>query len=135
MVKVTTKYINPASLPKPRGNYHWLVQSDKIVWLSGMVALNKEGVFVGKGDVERQTYQIYDNIEAALKECGGTLSNIVKRVIYVVGRENVAGMARVHPALKEAGRIAQMPASTLLVVAGLETEDCLIEIDVVAVLD
>jgi len=128
-------YINPDCLPKPRGNYSWLVQSEKTVWLSGMVALGDDGKVVGVGDAEKQTQQIYDNIEAALKELGGSLSNIVKRVIYVVGRENIAGMTRVHPMLKQSGRVAQMPASTLVLVSGLQSEDCIVEIDVVAVLD
>lgn len=129
------EYINPDCLPKPRGNYSWLVQSEKIVWLSGMTAVGSDGKVTGIGDAEKQTAQIYDNIEAALKERGGSLSNIVKRVIYVVGRENIAPMTRVHPVLKQSGRVAQMPASTLVLVSGLQSEDYLVEIDVVAVLD
>ena len=117
------QYVNPASLARPPGNFSWLVQqSENIVWLAGMVAVDRNGEVVGKGDAEKQTLQIYDNIEAALKERDASLANLVKTM-------------KVRPLLRQQGRLPNLPASTLLLVAGLQSPDYLVEMDAVAVLE
>lgn len=128
------QYINPGCLPKPPGNFSWLVQSDNVIWLAGMVGIDKNGEVVGKGDSEKQTMQIYENIEAALQERGASLANLVKTVTYIAGREHMAGSMKVRPLLRQQGRLPNLPASTLLLVAGLQSPDYLVEMDAVAVL-
>lgn len=129
------QYINPKCLAEPPGNFSWMTRSGNIVWLAGMVGIDKSGNIVGAGDSEAQTRQIYANVEAQLKEIGGGLDNLVKTVTYVVGRENVPGMSRVRGGLRKDGKMTNMPASTLLIVAGLQDPDYLVEMDAVAVID
>lgn len=129
-----TEYINPACLGTPPGNFSWLTQSGNIIWLSGMVAVDAQGNLVGAGDAEAQTRQIYANVEAALKERGGSLNSLVKTVTYVVGREHLGPMSTVREGLKQKGVMTNMPASTLLLVAGLGSPDWLVEMDAVAVI-
>ncbi len=127
------EYVNPAALCAPPGNFSWLTQSGNIIWLSGMVAVDRSGAFIGEGDVEAQTQQIYANVDAALRERGGSISNLVKTVTYVVGRENLGPMQRVRAAWKQSGKLTNLPASTLLLVAGLASPEYLVEMDAVAV--
>ena len=128
------QYINPQCLAAPPGNFSWMTRSGNIVWLAGMVGIDKSGNIVGVGDAEAQTRQVYANVEAQLKEIGGSLNNLVKTVTYVVGREHVPGMARVRGGLRSEGKMTNMPASTLLIVAGLQDPDYLVEMDAVAVI-
>ncbi len=127
-------YINPACLCPPPGNFSWLTQYENIIWLSGMVAVDKSGQIVGLGDAEQQARQIYTNVELALKERGASLDNMVKTVTYVVERENLPGVQRVRAGLRDAGAMNNLPASTLLLVAGLASPDYLVEMDAVAVI-
>jgi len=128
------QYINPAALAPPPGNFSWLTRHGDVVWLSGMVAVDASGKIVGIGDAEQQARQIYANIDVALIELGAGLDNLVKTVTYVVGRSHLAGVQRIRAGLRKAGRMNNMPASTLLLVAGLASEDYLVEMDAVAVL-
>lgn len=128
------QYINPASIAAPPGNFSWIVQHGDVLWFSGMVAIGKSGEFVGAGDSEKQARQIYENIEAALKERGGSLDSLVKTVTYVVGREHQPGVQRVRKSLRETGRLTKMPAGVLVLVAGLASEEYLVEVEAVAVI-
>ena len=128
-------YANPKSLPPPPGNFSWLARSDKTVYLAGQVALDAAGKTIGIGDAEAQVRQIYRNIEATLKELGGDLNNLVKTVTYVVGKDNLPGARRGRKAIGDDGMMTIKPASTLLVVAGLASDDWLVEVEAIAILD
>ncbi|STC92843.1 RidA family protein [Chryseobacterium carnipullorum] len=56
--------------------------NSKMIFLSGQVPLDKAGNLVGN-DVEKQTQQVFKNIENILKEYGATGKNIVKLGIFI----------------------------------------------------
>ena len=89
---VARRYTNPASVCAPPGNFSWVAQAGKTIYLAGQVGIDRDGNTVGKGDAAAQVRQAFLNIDAALKENGGSLDNIVKITTYVVGRENLAGV-------------------------------------------
>ena len=127
-------YMNPESLPAPPGNFSWVVKVDKTVYLAGQVGIDNDGKTVG-GDAGAQAKQAFYNIEAALKELGGTLDNIVKVTTYVAGKEHLASARDGRKAIMDEGRMTNRPASTLVVVAGLADDDWLVEVEATAVLD
>ncbi len=129
------QYINPRSLPVPPGNFSWVSQADKTLYLAGQVGIDASGQTIGIGDADAQVRQIYRNIELTLKEFGGSLNNIVKTVTFVVGKENLAGARKGRKAIGDEGMMTIRPASTLVVVAGLASDEWLVEVDVTAVLD
>ena len=128
-----TLHIQPGCLPKPTGNFTWVVQSGKTVYLSGQVGIDASGKLVGL-DAESQARQIYVNMDTTLKELGGDLNSVVRTGIYIVGRENIEAHRRVRRELVASGRMTKKPASTMLLVAGLAEEEWLVEVDAIAVL-
>ena len=129
------RYINPESVCAPPGNFSWVAQAEKTVYLAGQVGIDKDGNSVGLGDAGAQVHQAFLNIEATLKELGGTLDNIVKVTTYVVGREHLGSARAGRKRIMDDGLMTIKPASTLVVVAGLADDHRLVEVDATAVLD
>jgi 2-iminobutanoate/2-iminopropanoate deaminase len=118
----------------PRGYSHVaIVNSGKIVFISGQVGLTKEGQMAGQNDFRAQSMQAFNNLRAALAAAGATTDNLVKMNYYVVGLDNqkLLALREVRDAF-----ISQQhpPTSTLAGVGALFRADALIEIEGVAVI-
>jgi len=97
------EYINPPSLfPSPQYGFSQIVasQGGKTVYLSGQVAWNEKQQIVGKGDLKAQIWQSFKNLETAMHEVGGNLSDVVSMRIYIV-EEEMAEIAHLSVALKQ----------------------------------
>ena len=120
--------INPSSLSQP-GGYHHVVKDGTTVYVAGQVARDKDGKTVGVGDAEAQAEQVFRNIQEALASAGSDLSHIMKVTTFMTHREDI-------PAYRVARSkfLADdtLPASTLILCAGLADPDFRIEIEVVA---
>ena len=55
----------------------------------------QSGHFVG-GPIETQARQVFGNLEALLKEAGGSLSDVAQLTIYLTDAKDVAGMNKVY---------------------------------------
>jgi len=99
-----------------------------VVALTGQVAV---GAAPGLGARE-QAEIVWDRIEEILRAAGAGFDDVVKITTYIVDRADRTDVAGVRNA-----RFAErpLPASTLVVVAGLAEPDWRVEIDVLAVLD
>ena len=86
------EYVNPASICPPPGSFHWAAKAGNTVYLAGQVGIDKDGNTVGVGDSAAQVKQAFANIDATLNELGGDLNNLVSITMFVVGRENLAGI-------------------------------------------
>lgn len=129
------RYINPESIVAPPGNFSWVVQSENTLYLAGQVGIDKDGKTVDPKDAGAQVKQALYNIDATLRELGGTLDNIVRTTTFVVGKENLASARAGRKAIVDEGLMTNKPANTLVVVAGLADDDWLVEIETTAVLD
>jgi reactive intermediate/imine deaminase len=107
------------------------VKGGSMVFISGCVALDRDGQIVGKGDIAAQCRQAMENMKALLEASGATFANVVKINNYVLDASEYPKMAPVRAEhLKE-----PYPASTLVEVKGLIYKDLLVEIEAIAVLD
>lgn len=102
------------------------------IFVSGQVAIDAQGHVVGKGDLAAQTQQILKNIEFALKEAGATFQHLVRMTIYVVdydpSKREAMQTVRDRYISADAG-----PASTLIGVSKLVSDDFLVEIEAQAI--
>jgi enamine deaminase RidA (YjgF/YER057c/UK114 family) len=124
-------FVNPPTLPKPPG-YSQLVavRGGTTVYIAGQVALNADGRLVGPGDFAAQTEQVFKNLELALRDRGGDLSNVIKLNSYVVDLGELARFRELRDHFIPPGPRA--PASTLVQVSHLFRPEFLIEIEAVA---
>ena len=108
-----------------------------LVFLSGSSGRTIETGDVLSDDVKEQMIVAWDKIRAALDECGSSMDNIVKTVIYLKHRDDYEVMRATEqdyykkyaPYLLE-----EPPASTFMQPVSLSQPNMLVEIDVVACL-
>jgi enamine deaminase RidA (YjgF/YER057c/UK114 family) len=135
MSKVT-QAINPPTLVKPAGFSHaWEAQGGKTVYIAGQVAVDREGRVVGAGDLVAQFRQVCENLKAVLVSRSGQMVDIVKLTIYVLSKSDYKARTREIGAVYRDYFGRHYPAMTLVEVKGLYDDDCLIEIEAVAVVD
>ncbi len=118
-----------------RKQYTWAdaVRKGKIVALSGLVATDENHRTLHPGDLNGQMRVIYQQMKRLLEMAGGSMSDVIKTVDYIVP-EAVSD----YPATAEIRREYfrdNYPAATGVIVHGLLRKDWLIEIEALAVLD
>lgn len=126
------EFVNPASIHQPFGYTHVVtVTAEKLVYISGQVAMDQNGNLVGKGDLRAQAEQVYKNLKLALEAAGTDFSRVVKLNTYVVDISQIAMLREVRD---QYVNTAQPPASTAVQVTALFQPDYLIEIEAVAII-
>jgi enamine deaminase RidA (YjgF/YER057c/UK114 family) len=108
--------------------YSRAVRVGQSISVSGSTAMTPSGI-VGKGDPYAQTIQTFKTIEAALKEAGASLSDVVRTRIYMTDIEQWQEVGRAHGEIFGAIR----PATTMVEVKRLIDPDMLLEIEADAI--
>ena len=75
------KIIQTDNAPAAIGSYSQAVKTGSTLYISGQIPLTVEGELI-MTSVEEQTEQVLMNLEAILKEAGGSFNNVVKATIY-----------------------------------------------------
>ena len=124
------KRTNPPTLSKPTGYTHIVEVNGpgKTIYISGQIALDKDGKVVGPGDMKAQAEQVFKNLQAALEAAGAKFSDVVKMNTYITDMQQ-------SPAVREVRARYfgdTTPASTLIQVVHLARPEFLLEIEVIA---
>ena len=77
------KYINTDKAPAAIGPYSQAIELDKIVFMSGQIALDPISMEITKGGVISETKQVLKNIDAIVSELGLSKNNIAKTTIFL----------------------------------------------------
>jgi enamine deaminase RidA (YjgF/YER057c/UK114 family) len=104
------------------------VIADGWVWISGLLALDKDGVLVGGDDVIAQAERVHENLEAVLRKAGAGFEDVVKVTVYLIRIQDRAAVNTVRKRFFGESR----PASTLVEVSAFVIPGALIEMDAVA---
>jgi enamine deaminase RidA (YjgF/YER057c/UK114 family) len=79
---MTRKIVQPKGLWDPRPRFAQVVQSGKQIYIAGQTSVDEQGNVVGKGDIEAQTRQIFQNLRKCLESVGAGFDHVVKLNIY-----------------------------------------------------
>jgi enamine deaminase RidA (YjgF/YER057c/UK114 family) len=109
--------------------YSRAVRVGSSVQVSGSTAMTPSGL-VGKGDPYAQTIQTLKTIEAALKEAGASLTDVVRTRIYMANIDQWQEVGRAHGEIF--GHIR--PATTMVEVKRLIDPEMLVEIEADAII-
>jgi 2-iminobutanoate/2-iminopropanoate deaminase len=122
--------LSSENVAKPFGIFSQGVKVGNLVFVSGQISKNTKGEVVGKGDIRAQTRQCIENLKQVLEAGGATLENVVKVTVYVTDMEHLKAIHEVRAQyFKE-----KYPASTLVEVSRLTTQECMIEIEAIAIM-
>jgi reactive intermediate/imine deaminase len=122
------EYVKVENTYATGGLYSQAVKANGLLFISGQVALDKEGDLVGKGDITLQTQQVMENLKATLDAAGCTFKEVIRISIFLA---NLDDRPKFHDVRKRYFK-ESLPASTLLVVKSLANKDFLVEVEAVA---
>jgi 2-iminobutanoate/2-iminopropanoate deaminase len=126
------KRTNPPTLSKPTGYTHIVEVTGpgKTIYVSGQIALDKDGNLVGAGNMKAQAEQVFKNLEAALTSAGAKFTDVVKMNTFITDMEQAPAVREVRA--RYFGD--STPASTLVQVVHLARPELMLEIEVIAAL-
>jgi len=117
-------------LPPPVSHYCDAVRAGDVLYISGIVGMDRNGRVVGAGDAARQTEQIFEHVASVLGHVGADASRVTSVLIHLTNMEDRARINSVR--IKYFGE--HRPASTLVEVASLIHPDLLVEVTCTAYL-
>lgn len=123
------KAIASPKVAKTKGPYVQGVEvtDAKLVFTSGVVARDADGVILGVGDIRAQTRQTLKNIANIIEAAGGSLSDLVKVTVFIRRSEDYDGMNEIRREV-----LVGIPFASSTIQAPLNAADALVEIEAVA---
>jgi len=119
--------IVPKGSAPPLAPYSPGTRAGKVVYVSGTLALDKDGKLVGAGDVRAQTRFVLDSIKAVLEAAGGSLRDVAFNHIFLKDLGDYAAMNDLYKTY-----FPENPPARYCIRADLVRPDFLVEIASVA---
>ena len=88
--------IVPKGAPPPLAPYSPGARAGSAVYVSGTLAIDKDGKTVGAGDVKAQTRFVIESIKSVLEAAGGSLKDIAFNHIFLADLKDYAAMNEVY---------------------------------------
>ena len=117
-------------LADPISHYTDAVVAGDLLFVSGLVGVDRHGALVGGDDVAAQARQVFANMRAVLNEAGCRFEDVVKVTVYLT---DVDDRPKINPVRQDVFGDAR-PASTLVEVSRLAVPGAKVEIEAVALI-
>lgn len=131
-MSIIKRDLSPEGFTVKTGSYsHGLqVTCNGVDWIfvTGQIAMDKDGNVVCPGDIAGQADFIFNNIAKILAEAGASLDDVVKAQIFLT---DMKLFGQVSPVRNKYFAKSQ-PVSTMLEVNAMVKEGCMLEIEVIA---
>jgi 2-iminobutanoate/2-iminopropanoate deaminase len=122
------KSVNTTFAPQAIGPYVQANQYGNLIYTSGQIPLNKDGVLAGE-DIKTQTHQVMKNVEAILIAAGTDMNHLIKTTCFLSDMNSFAAFNEIYASYFD----RNLPARSCVEVARLP-RDVLVEVEVIAVL-
>jgi len=123
------KFISTKEAPSAIGPYSQAIAVNGMVYTSGQIALNTEGVMVGD-DVETQTHQVMKNLREVLRAAGAEYNDVIKTTIFLADMDDFAKVNTIYAEYFGDHK----PARSTVAVKTLP-KNALVEVDCIALCD
>jgi len=130
---VTIKLINPSkSMDCPtKISQGLLVKSNKMLVVSGQVALDKEGKVMGKDSMKKQMEIIMGRLGNILEEAAGKFDDVIKVTMFLTDISKLSEAIEVRSKYLQDNKFV----ATAVEVSALVKPGLLVEVEIMAVLD
>jgi len=125
---MTREEIRVEGQAEPISHFTDAVRAGDLLFVSGIVAVDRDGRLVGAEDVVEQARQVFGNMAAVLSAAGCGFEDVVKVTIFLT---DVDDRPKINPVRQEVFGSTR-PASTLVEVPRLAVEGAKVEIECVA---
>jgi enamine deaminase RidA (YjgF/YER057c/UK114 family) len=131
--ETTITRINPPELGTPPGYSQVVdVSANRIIFIAGQTALDRDGNVIGKGDFAAQAAQVFRNLSVALQASGCSAANLVKLTVFLTDMNNLGRYREARNHFFASVTPPAAPAVTLVEVSKLYGADFMIEIEAIA---
>lgn len=120
--------IRVAGQAEPISHYTDAVRVGDLLFVSGIVPVDRMGRLVGGEDVVAQARQVFANMREVLAAAGASFADVVKVTVFLT---DVDDRPRINPVRQEIFGVTR-PASTLVEVSRLAVPGARIEVEAVA---
>ena len=120
------KIISSQHAPKAVGPYSHAVWAGDLLYLSGQAPIDPATSKLVEGDITAQTQQVFNNLEAVLKEAGLSMNDVIKCSVFLTTMNNFPAMNAVYQTRFQ----APYPARSTVAVVGLPL-NALVEIEMI----
>jgi 2-iminobutanoate/2-iminopropanoate deaminase len=121
------KIVQTAKAPGAVGPYSQAVIANGFVYTAGQIPLIPGESKIVEGDIQAQTRQVLENLQAVLEGAGTTFANVVKTTVFLKDMNDFAKMNEVYAQFFP----ENPPARSTVEVARLP-RDVMVEIEVIA---
>ena len=121
--------------PSPRGysqSVEYNLGNSKMLFISGQVAVNENGEIEGINDLQKQTEQVFKNIQTLVEKSGGSMNGVVKIEAFFI---DLSKIDQFRKAIFKYFDPKKPPSCTVVQVERLVNKAFLIEINAVAIID
>jgi len=119
--------VNTSKAPNAIGPYSQAIKINKMVFLSGQIAIDPKTQQFIDGDIETQTRRVLDNLKSVVEASGSSLENVVKTTIYLTDMNDFSKVNEIYATYFSSGK----PARSTVCVAALP-KNARVEIDAIA---
>lgn len=106
------------------GPYSQMIGHGKLIWFSGVIALNREGTALVGTTTEEQTRATLENIGLQLRSQGLDFADVVSATVYMKDLNDFAAMNRVYaeyfreaPPVRATVEVARIPRDARIEIA------------------
>jgi len=119
--------VNTNKAPNAIGPYSQAIKINKMVFLSGQIAIDPKTQQFIDGDIEIQTKRVLDNLKSVVEASGSSLESVVKTTIYLTDMNDFSKVNEIYASYFSSGK----PARSTVCVAALP-KSAKVEIDAIA---
>jgi len=114
--------------PNPIGPYSQAIVAHDFIFTAGQVPIDPASGKIVEGDIQKQTRQVLENIQAILEAGGSSMDRVVKCTVYLKDLADFNKMNEVyasyfrdlHPA-RSAFQVARLPLDALVEIEAVAT--------------
>lgn len=119
--------IESKKAPKVVGPYSQAIKIGDFLFCSGQIGIDPKINALVKGGIEKETQQVFKNLEEVLKEGGADFDSVLKMTVYLANMDDYSVMNELYATFFH----KPYPARATVAVARLP-KDALIEIECIA---